>query len=161
MTAAAARDVSSKGLQFIAAFEGCVLHPYDDGGRPGVGNATIGVGHLLHIGPVTAADRKKWAGFTRASALGLLRKDAEHCVLAVRKLGHPYTQPQLDALVSFSFNCGVGVLLKFEAIRRQRGDVAACNYLLEFVHANGWVYPGLVRRRHAEALLYLHGVYGV
>lgn len=155
-----ATGVSKRGLEFIARFEGCVLRPYDDGGRPGIGNATIGVGHLLHMGPCTAADRRRWRGFTRTKAIGLLRRDAAHAAAAVRALGVPLNQHEFDALTSFAFNCGPGALAGGIARHLHAGDRAgAMDVLREYVHAGGHVYPGLVRRRNAEAHLFLAGTY--
>ena len=50
-------QLSPQGALFISRLEGCVLECYDDGGSPGVGHCTIGVGHLVHHGPTTQADR--------------------------------------------------------------------------------------------------------
>ena len=157
---AAARNVSARGLAFIASFEGCVLHPYDDGG-PGRGNATIGVGHLIHYGLVTAADMRRYAGFTRGQAMSLLRADAAHAVAAVDQLGLRFSQPEFDALCSFAFNCGGGSLAGGIARNlHASNDQAAMNVLREYVHGpGGVVMAGLVRRRNAEANLFLHGTY--
>jgi len=153
-------QVSPQGLSFIAGFEGCVLHPYDDGGRPGVGNATIGVGHLIHMGPVRPADVKAYAGFTKAKALTLLSADAGHAEQAVSSLGIHFSQPQFDALVSFAFNCGGGALMGGIAHHLHAGDdQGAMDVLCEYTHAGSTVSPGLVRRRHAEAHLFLTGKY--
>jgi len=153
-------NVSPQGLAFIAGFEGCVLHPYDDGGRPGVGNATVGVGHLLHMGPTRPADVKAWAGFTKAKALTLLAADSGHAAAAVSSLGVQLTQPQFDALVSFAFNCGPGALMGGIAHALHAGDDhGAMAVLCEYTHAGSAVLPGLVRRRQAEAHLFLTGKY--
>ena len=158
--AVTAHDVSAAGLNFIANFEGCVLHPYDDGGRPGVGNATIGVGHLIHMGPCVPQDFKTYANFTRAQALDLLHTDAEKAVSAVLSIGVPFTQPELDALTSFAFNCGGGALMGGIAHALHAGSpVAAMQVLQEYTHAGSVSLPGLVRRRAAEAHLFLQGVY--
>lgn len=151
-----AHDVSEKGLEFIARFEGCVLHPYND-----PLNATIGVGHLIHTGVVTAADNKKYAGFTRADALALLKEDAAKAVAAVNSLKVNLTQTQFDALVSFAFNCGAGAL-KGGVLRGlvSKNKNAAMNTLALYNKAGGKVLAGLVRRRAAEAALFEHGSYG-
>lgn len=155
-----ASNVSAAGLSFIAGFEGCVLRPYDDGGKPGVGNATIGVGHLIHIGPCTPADARKWSGFTLKDALKLLRQDAAHAVAAVRSIGICLNQAEFDALVSFTFNCGGGALTGGIVRNLRAGNKQSAMVVLrEYVHASGVVSPGLVRRRNAEAQLFLHGIY--
>lgn len=153
-------DVSSNGLSFITHFEGVVLHPYDDGGRPGVGNATIGVGHLIHMGPCTATDQKKYRGFTEADAEKLLRQDAQTAVSGVKSLGIKLAQTEFDALVSFAFNCGNGALDGGIRTSLREGDKAiAMGVLKQYNKAGGQVLGGLVTRREAEANLFLHGVY--
>jgi len=72
-------------------------------------------------------------------------------------------QHQFDALVSFTYNCGIGALYNYEkkkemavlrAIRSNRGIANAFGL---WVNARGKVLPGLVRRRKSEATLYLTG----
>lgn len=151
-----ADNVSRKGLEFIARFEGCVLHPYND-----PYNATIGIGHLIHTGRVTADDIRRWKGFTRADALTLLKKDTRFAVASVNRLGVRLGQAQFDALTSFAFNCGGGALNGgIRTYLRERKPVLAMEILKMYVHANGTVLAGLVRRRNAEADLYLSGHYG-
>ena len=50
------RSLSKGGTLFIASFEGYRPKAYNDGADPP--NATIGYGHLLHPGAVSAADEK-------------------------------------------------------------------------------------------------------
>lgn len=157
--AATAKDVSERGLEFIARFEGCVLHAYDDAG-PGHGNATVGIGHLLHLGPCTAADIQKYRTFTYSEAIQLLHQDAQRFVPAVRAIGVPLTQTEFDALTCFAFNLGAGALAGNITHYLHAGNKqAAMQTLQEYTHAGGVVLPGLVRRRVAEAHLFLNGVY--
>jgi GH24 family phage-related lysozyme (muramidase) len=100
--------VTMKTTRFVAAFEGFVPCPYADP----AGHATIGYGHLIHYGPPTRADRRKWGCLTKAEALALLRKDLrrfEKEVLA-RVEGTPVNALMLQALTSFAFNLGAGYL---------------------------------------------------
>src|SRR4051794_5732557 len=98
------RRVSAHGRAFIRREEGCVLHPYNDS----AGHATIGVGHLLHHGNVTAADRQRYAHFTTASADRLLASDLHTFESGVNRLvTAKLSQAEFDALVSFAFNIGV------------------------------------------------------
>lgn len=73
--------LSTEGLRDLMASEGVVLRPYEDS----EGHATIGVGHLLHLGGVTAADRRNWAGFNHAGAMRLLREDVAKFEAAVNR----------------------------------------------------------------------------
>ena len=145
-----ATNVSQKGLDFIARWEGCVLHAYDDG----TGVWTIGVGHTGNVHPGET--------ITRAQALAFLRQDAAKAVVAVNGLAVQLAQTEFDALTSFAFNCGGGALSGGIARSLHAGDRAAAMAVLsEYVHAGGVVSAGLVRRRAAESALFLHGSYGV
>lgn len=151
-----ARTASSKGLDFIARWEGCVLHPYNDP----AGYATIGVGHLLHRSHVTSADLEHYRGFTRPQALALLRQDVGNAVRGVNALRLTLNQHEFDALTSFAFNCGSGALIGGIARELHAGDKkGAMHVLQEYVHAGGIVLKGLVSRRAAEAHLFLNGIY--
>lgn len=149
--------VSQAGLLFIARFEGYRPRAYNDAGN----NATIGYGHLLHYGPVRAADRLRY--WTRATALKWLRIDATRADAAVwtycRK---DLTQHEHDALVSFAYNCGGGALAHSTLLRDVNHHAADAAIEADFVrwdHAGGVELPGLRDRRLAEARLYIHGTY--
>lgn len=152
------KKLSKKGAAFIAAYEGFVDHPYNDAAN----NATIGYGHLLHKGPVTQADRNHWGKITHAQALALLQKDAQIAADAVAKYAKPWRQSRFDALVSFTFNCGVGALATSTLLKKHRArDYAgAAREFKKWNRAGGRVLAGLSRRRKAEATLYLNGIYG-
>jgi lysozyme len=114
--------ISESGLDFIARWEGIVLHPYMDV----AGLWTIGVGHLIKstdsFGTITNAQIKELlsskdkahpvAGIyiSREEALKILSKDVEEVEKALRSaIKVPLNQKQFDALASFGFNCGVNV----------------------------------------------------
>lgn len=145
--------LSETGVRFIAGFEGFRAEPYNDPAN----HATVGYGHLLHRGPVTAADRKKWGSITKEEGLRLLRNDAApatRAVLAAVKV--PLNQNQLDALVSFTFNVGVGAFQGSTLLRRlNRGEYKAVpSELNRWVKAGSQTLPGLVRRRREEGELF-------
>ena len=148
--------LSREGAELIAHFEGFVPRPYDDA----AGHATIGFGHLLHHGRVTAADRKRWGTVSRERGLALLAEDARSAETAVSQgVKVPLTQEQFDALVCFTFNVGNGAfgsstLLKVLNAGRPE---AAADELLRWSRAGGRVLEGLLRRRRAERALFLSG----
>jgi len=143
---------SAAGVRMIAGFEGFIGHPYNDA----TGNATIGIGHLLHLGPVTAQD---WAlgTITRAQGEQLLARDLARYEHAVNAAVHVrLSQPQFDALVSLAYNIGTGAFESSTLVRLlNRGDYrgAQAQFLL-WDRSRGSVLEGLVRRRRQEAALF-------
>jgi lysozyme len=138
---------SNHGVEFIAAFEGFVDHPYRDSG----GVWTIGYGHT---GPGVSA----MGTITRARGLQLLAGDVRSAERAVNALAIALRQSQFDALVSFVFNCGPGTLEPSRSLGRalrqpgMRGVPAAMTLYTRDNHGN--VLAGLVRRRAAEGALF-------
>lgn len=143
------RQVTEEGINLIKRFEGFSSTIY----ICPAGYPTIGYGHL-----VLAHEQEQFAtGITQAEATELLRKDvriAERAVL--RLISVPLTDEQFDALVSFTFNLGVGALqrstLRLKANRGEHEGVPA--ELMKWVWAAGKKLPGLVRRRQAEGVAY-------
>lgn len=169
--------ISSKGVEFIAEFEGL-----PNGGRPyndPVGYATVGYGHLIGYRPVLDRDHGDiWISgqqtpgkLTQAEAKKLLRQDlARKYEPAVRALfgeNGPlrFNQHLYDALVSFAYNLGTGSLTGasgFETMGRairsgKPNDIA--NAMTLYVYGGSQRLPGLVRRRNAEARLVKTGNY--
>jgi GH24 family phage-related lysozyme (muramidase) len=142
--------LSSDGLARLRKEEGLRLHPYDDS----AGHATIGCGHLIHKGRVTAADMARFAGFTEADAVKLLAEDVAPREQAVaRDVKVALSQNEFDALVSFVFNVGAGHFASSTALRRlNSGDRHACaDELLRWVKGG----RGLPARRSRERDLFL------
>jgi lysozyme len=151
-------DVSDAGLKLIASYEGWRAQLYEDV----AGHATIGYGHLVHLGNITAADRagQFGKGITQAQGMALLRADAQRMVSAVRDcVTVPLNQNQFDALVSFAFNVGAGALRGSTLVRKlNAGDYAgAADAFGMWTKAGGKVVAGLVRRRSEEAALFRSG----
>ena len=68
---------------------------------------------------------------------------------------------QLDALISFTLNCGAGSL-QISTLRKRlnaREYGAVPHELDKWVLSAGQRLPGLVRRRKAEGVLFSHGKY--
>jgi len=105
---AQADAVTQRTTSFVAYFEGFLSCPYADP----AGHATIGYGHLLHYGPPTKADRRKWGCITEKEGKKLLRRDLksyEDEVLS-RIEGAKVTPNMITALTSFAFNLGPAAL---------------------------------------------------
>jgi lysozyme len=75
----------------------------------------------------------------------------------MRLVTREMTQPQFDALVSFAYNCGLGALEKSSLLRYfNAGDIdRAAKAFALWNKGGGRVLRGLVRRRAAEAALFL------
>ncbi len=149
-------QLSERGAQFIGHFEGWRAEPYN---AP-TNNATIGYGHLIHMGPMTAHDKSEWGTLSPTDGIHLLQRDAALASNAVdHYITHALTQPQRDALISFAFNCGGGALdgSVGHAVNAGQDPTAA---LGQWVHSGKTLLPGLVDRRKKEAHLYMTGDYG-
>ena len=152
-------QLSRQGADFISRFERCVLKLYNDP----TGNATIGIGHLVHMGKINGSEPQEFkSGITRDRAVELLQHDAAGAARAVRQaIAKPLNQAQLDALISFTFNVGEGNL-RASTLRRKlnAGDYASVpSELTKWVFSGGKKLPGLIRRRQAEGALFAHGTY--
>ena len=146
--------LSRAGAELIARFEGFVPRPYNDA----AGHATIGFGHLIHHGLMTAADRAHWGTISRERGLTLLSEDAREAARAVEhSVRVPLSQEQVDALVSFVFNVGVGAFGSSTLLRKlnARDRQGAADELLRWSRAGGRVLEGLLNRRRAERALFL------
>ena len=141
-------DYSNKGLRLTMEFEGLRLSAYQDQ----VGVWTIGYGHTKGV--------KKGDVVTQSQAEQYLTEDVQECVDAInRECKVLLTQGQFDALVDFSFNLGVGALLRSTLWRLlQSGDyVGASNEFPKWDKAGGKSVPGLRRRRLAEKDEFING----
>jgi len=127
---------------------------------------TVGVGHVIdpnHI-RVKFEDRKNIAlpdewnrVLSMAEVDRILAEDLanfERGVLRLCPTG--LTQGRFDALVSFSFNVGLGNLQRSTIrMKHNRGDFEeAAEAFMQWTKAGGKELPGLVKRRKDEKALY-------
>ncbi|MCB4863291.1 lysozyme [Sphingobium sp. PNB] len=143
------RVVSKAGLALIKSFEGLSLKAYPDpatGGEP----ITIGYGHTggVKLGTV----------WTQAQADNALADDVSRFANGVAKLigDAPTTQGQYDAMVSLSYNVGLGNFGSSTLLKKHKaGDHAgAAAEFARWNKAAGKIMAGLTRRRAAEAAMY-------
>lgn len=78
-------QLSARGAQFIGTFEGWRDKPYNDAAN----NATMGYGHLIHMGPVTPHDVSEWGTLSKPDGIRLLQSDAH---LAETAIAHSITR---------------------------------------------------------------------
>ena len=142
-------QISNAGLQLIKRFEGCKLKPY----LCPAGYWTVGYGHVIGNGK----DKPEKQLYTQGEVDALLRSDLRRFERGVLRYCTVYlTQSQFDALVSFSFNLGLGVLQRStlrQKILRKDGEGAA-KELLRYDKVGGRPLKGLTRRRQAEYRLF-------
>jgi lysozyme len=104
--------------------------------------------------PLKQQDNRKWS---EVEVDAILAKDVVRFERGVvRYLPIRLSQNEFDALVSFSFNLGLGVLQR-STIRQAllRGDkTTAIQSLLKYNKAGGKVLKGLDNRRKDEAALF-------
>jgi lysozyme len=115
----------------------------------------VGVGHLIGDGKTLPDSWNK--SFTLDEVYDILAKDVARFERGVNKyITVPLRQNEFDALVSFSFNLGLGVLQR-STLRQalNRGDKeGAIASLLKYNKAGGKVLKGLDIRRKDEAALF-------
>lgn len=143
---AAALRTSPRGIALIKEFEGCRLSAY----LCAAGVPTIGYGHTAGVALGMT--------ITLAQAEAFLREDLRKFEKGVSEaLTRSVTQSQFDALVSFSYNLGVGALKKSTLLRllNQGRTEEAAGEFLKWNRAGGKVLTGLTRRRQKEKELFL------
>ncbi len=142
---------SQSCLDLIKRSEGLRLTPYLDA----AGFRTVGYGHKLTSAELAAGAQTRT--ITEPDALLLLVDDAEWAAEQVVRLVHvPLSQGQLDALVDFVFNLGVGQLAGSTLLKLLNlGNYAdAGQQLLRWDMAGGEHLAGLTIRRQAELALW-------
>jgi lysozyme len=155
--------VSKDAIEGIKKDEGVRLRPY----RCPALLWTVGVGHVInpnHI-RVKLDERKGLSipdGWDRVLSMAevddILAKDLATFERGVLRLcPEGLTQGRFDALVSFSFNVGLGNLQRSTIrMKHNRGDFdGAADGFMAWTKAGGKELPGLVKRRKHERDLYL------
>ena len=125
------------------------------------------MGHVIdpNHARVPLAERKALPipdGWNRTITMGevddILKRDLANFERGVERFCPvPLTQGQFDALVSFSFNVGLGTLQR-STLRQKvlRGDMeGAAEELLKYTIGGGKVLKGLVNRRNDERAMFL------
>ena len=158
ISAASELTTSDQGVAFIAEFEGYRQYAYSDGGK-------------WYIGYGTACGQNDYPnGVTEEEAMALLRAeltDKEADVNAfLTKYGITLTQYQFDALMSLTYNLGVGWLnpsYRLGAYLIDGWDTHTTdemvNAIATWCHVGTDPQPALAQRRLKEAYLFLYGDY--
>lgn len=145
--------LSSEGRRLIFSFEG--LHRDIGNGKyvayrcpAGVWTIYAGLTEGVHDGMTCTADEGE-AMFAR--------EIAQFEAGVARYVTVPLTQNEFDALVSLTYNIGLGAFQKSTVLKRlNKGDKAgAASAFHAWRKGGGRVLPGLVSRRQREAALFL------
>lgn len=146
------------------------IFPYDDGGKNGIGNATIGYGHLIEKKPFDSNNPKhaKWKnGITLAQANDLLKEDTMKKIELLKNgLGDGKTkgikvkllQREFDALLLAIFNGGYGDTLE-NTINKGVENLSKEEIFKAFLtrRNKGTIFEdGLTKRRAMEADIFVN-----
>lgn len=139
-------NISEEGINLIKRYEGLKTHSYRLQGEK---NFTIGYGH-------SGSDVKKGQVISEEEAERLLMADLQGYVnLVLEKCSYlDLTQGQLDALVSFTYNGGLGMLNQLTANGTRSAEEIAekiINYTKSSSEVNR---KGLAKRRTEEQKLF-------
>lgn len=143
------QKTSSSGIELICSFEGLRLNAYDDG----VGVWTIGYGTTV----INGVKVKKGDTCTLEQAKKYMASDLKKFEEAVNRVQVPLNQNQFDALVSLTYNIGIGAFSSSTLLKKlNAGDYkgAAAQFDV-WVKAGGERMQGLVNRRAKEKVLFL------
>jgi len=151
--------ISQKGVEFIASFEG--YHRELPNGDCTTYYCPAGV---LTIGYGCTEGIREGEVWTRQQALDRFKLElAKHEAAVNRVVTVDMTQNQFDALVSFSYNCGVYALGASSIVKKlNAGDPAGASRSFALYNKARnprtqqlVVLPGLVRRRAGETAMFL------
>ena len=138
--------IGNKGLEMIKHFEGLELNAY----QCAAGVWTIGYGHTKGIQPGMV--------ITEETANDMLVEELEEYEGYINNMVHcSLSQHQFDALVSWVYNLG-STNLKNSTLLKVLNDwkhEEAPAQIRRWNKAGGRILEGLVRRREAEALLFM------
>ncbi len=147
--------INDAGLEIITHFEGFRAEPYlDTLAYPAVWTVGYGSTRGRDGRPV----HEYTLPVTEETAKDLLRRDTEHAERFITRLIRvPLNENELSALISFTYNLGVGNLQKSVLrMKLNRSDrIGAADEFPKWRRAGGRILRGLVRRRAAERELFL------
>jgi GH24 family phage-related lysozyme (muramidase) len=145
------KTTSAAGIALLKQFEGCRLVAYK--ALPTEQYYTIGYGHY-------GSDITANMTITQAQAETMLKNDLKRYEKPVNDYVQvDITQNMFDALVSFCYNCG-GAALKGSTLLKKlntKDYIGAAAQFSVWNKSGGNVINGLIKRRAAEAELFLKG----
>ena len=139
-------DMSGDIIDMIASFEGFRSTAYDDFGQLSIGYGTKATSKNQTM---TEEEARKELTKQVMQARTIVLKAAE-------KHGYDWSENQIDALTSFTYNLGQGNLNQLLE-NGTRGNEEISEMMLEYDKADGKTLGGLTKRRKAEADLFTQG----
>jgi lysozyme len=161
--------LSDSGAEFIGSWEGfwsqAQYDPYYPNDKRYI---TIGYGTTFEAMPSAFNSSNPLdSTCTKEQAIKWLKDEAKNCAETIKaaldSAGITLNQNELDACISFAYNCGTGALLDSTFWKNVIGgvrdsDTITAN-LQAWSKANGVTSAGLFKRRLSEAALFLNGDY--
>jgi GH24 family phage-related lysozyme (muramidase) len=147
-------SLSDEGAEFLTRHEGVRLNLYNDS----EGHCTIGVGHLVHRGNCNGTEPAEFKrGLSKEAVLKLFKEDVGVYEAAVSgSVSSRLNQYWFDALVSFTFNVGIGAFKGSGVLK----ELNAKHYSKVPAEMLKWSRPTAIRGRRAdEAKLFRTGQY--
>ncbi len=142
--------LSENGYKFIAGMEGVKQHAYKDS----VGIWTVGIGFITVNGQKVNESTTLTNEQIEEQFFKQITKYEDAVNNSVTK---ELNQNQFDALVSFTFNLGIGSLKSSTLLKKVNAnplDTTIQNEFIKWNKAGGKVIDGLTKRRIAESKLY-------
>lgn len=146
------KKTAQKGIDLIKKYEGFMAKAY----LCPAGIPTIGYGNTFYPNGVKVKMGDPPITEARASEI-LLAVLAKYEDAVNRYAQKPINQNQFDALVSFTYNLGMGNLRTSTLLKKLNinpSDATIAAEFLKWTRGNGVVLAGLKRRRTEEAQLY-------
>lgn len=145
-TKQSAKAISKNCIDLVKRCEGCKLTAYQDS----VGVWTIGYGRTTGVIKGQVITQKQADDY-------LLQELGEFCKAVLSLVKVPVNQNQLDALVCFTYNVGVGNFKSSTMLKLiNAGDLlAAADQFPRWNKAGGKVLAGLTKRRELEKQLFI------
>lgn len=134
-----------ESIKLIKEFEGLSLTPYKCAG----GMETIGYGHI---------NREKYDEISELHAENLLKYDIERVYYFIKNhVKVNLNNNQWTAIISFVFNVGMGNFERSTLLKKlnNREYLSVPSELLRWIHIGKVKSKGLLRRRLAEATLFI------
>jgi lysozyme len=151
------RKVSMAGIALIIRFEGFSASPYlDSAGVPTIGYGTIRYanGKMVRLSdpPITKERAKQELMYEVNQKTKWLNK-------TLKKYNFDAKQHEFDALASFAYNVGIGIVTNTKRSTVARGIAnndrdMIVKGMMRYVKAGGRRLRGLVRRRKAEVKMF-------